>query len=284
MKLYSIDTETFKLDGGAMFGVVPKSLWGRQIPADENNLIELAMRLLLIEDENRLILVDTGIGDKQDEKFFGHYHLNKENTLEKSLAKFGFSKDDITDVLLTHLHFDHVGGAIDLINGKLAPAFKNAIYWSNEVHWNWALKPNAREKASFLKENVLPIQESGQLKFVAASEDDKPSPFSKNISIRFVNGHTKAMMIPQINYNGKIVIYTADLIPTAAHLPLPYIASYDVYPLDAMKEKEALLAEASDNDYVLFFEHDKTTECCTITKNDKGKTVVKKSLTINDVI
>ena len=283
MKLYSIDTETFKLDGGAMFGVVPKTLWNKQLKADENNLIDLAMRLLLIEDEGKLILIDTGIGDKQDEKFFSHYYLNKENTLEKSLAKYGFSKDDITDVILTHLHFDHVGGAIEKINDRLIPAFKNATYWSNETHWNWAVQPNARERASFLKENILPIQESGQLKFIDVPKNNDIASFNKNISLRFVSGHTKAMMIPQINYNGNTIIYTADLIPTLAHLPLPYVASYDVFPLDAMKEKEAFLNEALDNDYTLFFEHDATIECCTIQKNEKNKIVIKEQFTIEDI-
>ena len=282
MQLYSIDTETFKLDGGAIFGVVPKTLWSKQIPADENNLILLAMRLLLIEDDGRLILIDTGIGDKQDEKFFSHYYLNKENTLEKSLAKLGFSKDDITDVFLTHLHFDHVGGAIDLVDGKLIPAFKNATYWSNETHWNWAVSPNAREKASFLKENILPLQESGKLKYIEVAAG-KQSVFSDNISVRFVSGHTKAMMLPQIQYRQRTIVYTADLIPTAAHFPLPYVASYDVYPLDAMKEKELFLNEALDNDYILFFEHDANIECCTLRKNEKNKIIIKEQFTINDI-
>lgn len=283
MKLYTIDTETFKLDGGAMFGVVPKTLWSRQIPADENNLIELAMRLLLIEDEGKLILIDTGIGNKQDEKFFSHYYLNKENTLEKSLAKYGFSKNDITDVILTHLHFDHVGGAIEKINDQLVPAFKNATYWSNEMHWNWAVQPNAREKASFFKENILPIQESGQLKFINVPKDNDTVSFSKNISLRFVSGHTKAMMLPQVEYKNRTVVYTADLIPTAAHLPTAYVAGYDVYPLDAMNEKETFLNEALDRDYILFFEHDARFGCCTIQKNEKNKIVVKDRFTVNDI-
>ncbi|MDE1191645.1 MAG: MBL fold metallo-hydrolase [Arachidicoccus sp.] len=284
MKLYSINTELFKLDGGAMFGVVPKTLWSKQIPADENNLITLAMRLLLIEDENKLILIDTGIGSKQDEKFFGHYYLNKENTLEKSLAKHGFSKDDITDVFLTHLHFDHVGGAIEIDDGNLVPAFKNAVYWSNETHWNWAIEPNAREKASFLKENILPIEQSGKLQFIQVPEDANTIvPFTKNISVRFVSGHTNAMMVPQIKYKDKTIVYMADLIPTSAHFGLPYIASYDVYPLTALQEKEIFLNEAVDNDYILFFEHDANVECCTLWKNEKNKIIIKHQFKIEDI-
>ena len=208
MKLYSIETELFKLDGGAMFGVVPKSIWNKLNPADENNLCTWAMRCLLIEDGNRLILIDNGLGNKQSEKFFSHYYLHGDHTLEKSLAANGFSKDDITDVILTHLHFDHCGGSVDRDGDKLVTAFKNATYWSNQEHWNWAVYPNDREKASFLKENILPIQESGQLKFIEGvnNEADEPlgeNSFNDNISIRFVNGHTQQMMLPQIKYKNK---------------------------------------------------------------------------------
>ncbi|ANI89477.1 MBL fold metallo-hydrolase [Arachidicoccus ginsenosidimutans] len=284
MKLYSIDTELFKLDGGAMFGVVPKTLWNKLLPADDNNLCTLAMRLLLIEDEGRLILIDTGIGNKQDEKFFSHYYLDKENTLDKSLSKYGFSKDDITDVFLTHLHFDHVGGAVDLVDDKLIPAFKNATYWSNETHCKWATQPNAREKASFLKENILPLQESGKLQFLRVPyHNEELLSFTKNISIRFSYGHTKAMMLPQINYKTKTIVYMADLIPTAAHFSLPYIASYDVFPLDSMTEKESFLNEALGNNYILFFEHDATVECCTIQKNEKNKIVIKEQFSVSDI-
>jgi glyoxylase-like metal-dependent hydrolase (beta-lactamase superfamily II) len=267
MNLYSIDTELFKLDGGAMFGVVPKTIWNRLIPADENNLCTLAMRCLLVEDDDRLILIDTGLGNKQDAKFFGHYHLHGENTLDKSLAKHGFSKDDITDVFLTHLHFDHVGGAIIREDDRLTPAFKNATYWSNEKHWNWAICPNDREKASFLKENIIPIQESGQLKFI---EENDGVQFSENITVRFTYGHTDAMMLPQINYNGRTIVYMADLLPTVAHIPQPYVMSYDMFPLQTLKEKKSFLQEALRNDYILFLEHDASNECCTLMETEKG--------------
>jgi glyoxylase-like metal-dependent hydrolase (beta-lactamase superfamily II) len=274
MKLYSINTGYFKLDGGAMFGVVPKSIWNKLNPADENNMCNWALRCLLIEDGNRLILIDTGNGNKQDEKFWSHYYLHGDDTLHSSLAKHGFSADDVTDVILTHLHFDHCGGAIDIVDGKLVTTFKNATYWSNKAHWDWAVNPNAREKASFLKENILPIQESGQLKFI---EVGKPSEnrlaettFSETISIRFVSGHTEAMMLPQINYNGKTIVYMADLLPSAAHIPLPYVMGYDMFPLTTLNEKKAFLHEAVAGDYILFFEHDPKIECCTLQQTEKG--------------
>ncbi|GMV78561.1 MAG: MBL fold metallo-hydrolase [Chitinophagaceae bacterium] len=277
MQLYSIETENFKLDGGAMFGVVPKSIWNKLNPADENNMCNWAMRCLLIEDGNKLILIDTGIGNKQDAKFFSYYYLNGNNTLEKSLAKYGFSKDDITDVILTHLHFDHCGGSVERVGEKLIPAFKNATYWSNEMHWQWATQPNAREKASFLKENILPIQESGQLKFIATPTNNLEqtnqlgaTQFSDNISIRFVNGHTEMMMLPQINYKGKTVVYMADLLPSAAHIPLPYVMAYDMFPLTTLQEKKSFLQEAVQNNYTLLFEHDVTNECCTLLQTEKG--------------
>ena len=266
MKLYSINAGHFKLDGGAMFGVVPKSMWNKINPADENNMCSWALRCLLIEDEGRLILVDTGMGNKQDEKFFGHYYMHGGDTLEKSLAKYGFTKDDITDVLLTHLHFDHCGGAIERVNGELVPAFKNATYWSNARHWKWATEPNDREKASFLKENILPIQQSGKLKFI----EEHPNDFPANIMIRQVFGHTEAMMLPQINYKGKTILYMADLLPSAGHIPLPYVMAYDMFPLTTLNEKKSFLTEAQQNDYVLFFEHDPTIECCTLQMTDKG--------------
>ncbi len=275
MQLYTIDTELFKLDGGAMFGVVPKTMWNKLNPADENNLCTWAMRCLLIQDGNRLILIDNGIGNKQDAKFFSHYYLHGDNTLEKSLKKLGFSKGDITDVILTHLHFDHCGGSVDRVDGKLVPAFKNATYWSNERHWKWATEPNAREKASFLKENILPIQEAGQLKFIETPEnstEDKlaTSYFTDNISIRFVNGHTDMMMLPQISYKGKTLVYAADLFPSAAHLPLPYVMAYDMFPLTTLTEKRQFLNEAIEKDYILFFEHDKDIECCNLQQTDRG--------------
>lgn len=272
MQLYTIDTELFKLDGGAMFGVVPKSLWNKVNPADENNMCTWAMRLLLIEDGNRLILIDTGIGNKQDDKFFSYYYLNDENTLDKSLAKKGFHRDDITDVILTHLHFDHCGGAIMRDGDKLIPAFKNAAFWSNVEHWKWATEPNAREKASFLKENILPIKESGRLKFIEVKEGIS---FNDNISIRFVNGHTKAMMLPQIKYKGKTLVYVADLFPGNFHIPLPWVMAYDMFPLTTLQEKEIFLNEALKNNYVLYFEHDPKIECCTLKQTERGIRVDK---------
>ncbi|MEO8770455.1 MAG: MBL fold metallo-hydrolase [Ferruginibacter sp.] len=278
MNLYSINTGHFKLDGGAMFGVVPKSIWNKLNPADENNLCSWALRCLLIEDGNRLILVDNGLGDKQDAKFFGHYYLHGDDTLDKSLANHGFGKDDITDVFLTHLHFDHCGGSIKKDGEKLVPAFKNATYWSNERHWKWATEPNAREKASFLKENILPIKESGQLKFIETSAADFPA----SITIRHAYGHTDDMMLPQVNYKGKTILYMADLLPSAAHIPLPYIMGYDMFPLTTLNEKTAIINEAQQNDFVLFFEHDPTIECCTLEMTEKG--IRKKDeLTLSDL-
>ena len=278
MKLYSINAGYFKLDGGAMFGVVPKSMWNKINPADENNMCSWALRCLLIEDEGRLILVDTGMGNKQDEKFFGHYFMHGDDTLETSLAKHGFTKDDITDVFLTHLHFDHCGGAIEKVNDTLVPAFKNATYWSNARHWKWAVEPNDREKASFLKDNILPIQQSGKLKFI----EDHPNDFPANIMIRQVFGHTEAMMLPQINYKGKTILYMADLLPSAGHIPLPYVMAYDMFPLTTLNEKKSFLTEAQQNDYVLFFEHDPTIECCTLQMTEKGVRM-KESFLLQDL-
>lgn len=267
MNLHTINTGFFKLDGGAMFGVVPKSIWQKSNPADSNNLCDWAMRCLLIEDGNRLILVDNGIGNKQDEKFMGHYYLHGDDTLDKSLAAKGFSRNDITDVFLTHLHFDHCGGSIERVGDKLVPAFNNAFYWSNAQHWDWAVNPNDREKASFLKENILPIQESGQLRFVA-NEDGVP--FQDDIKIRFAFGHTDAMMLPQINYKDKTIVYMADLLPSVGHVPLPYVMAYDMFPLQTLKEKKAFLAEAATNNYILYLEHDPINECCTLQHTEKG--------------
>jgi glyoxylase-like metal-dependent hydrolase (beta-lactamase superfamily II) len=274
MKLYSINTGFFKLDGGAMFGVVPKSIWNKINPADENNLCSWALRCLLIEDGNRLMLVDNGNGNKQDAKFWSHYFLHGDDTLEKSLSKYGFTPDDITDAFLTHLHFDHCGGSIVRQGETLIPAFKNATYWSNEKHWNWAVKPNEREKASFLKENILPIEESGRLKFVEVAEAKDKSlgstAFAENIDIRFVSGHTDNMMLPQIKYKGRTVVFMADLLPSAGHIPLPYVMAYDMFPLTTLNEKKSFLEEAVVNNYVLFFEHDPVNECCTLTRTEKG--------------
>lgn len=267
MKLYTVNTGYFKLDGGAMFGVVPKSIWQKLNPPDTNNMCTWAMRCLLIEDGNRLILIDNGMGNKQDEKFFGHYYLHGDDTLNKSLAAYGFSKNDITDVFLTHLHFDHCGGSIVRSGDKLIPAFKNAVYWSNQKHWNWAVNPNEREKASFLKENILPISESGQLKFI---EIKAGITFTDNIQIRFVYGHTDAMMLPQIRYKNRTLVYMADLLPSAAHIPIPYVMAYDMFPLQTMQEKKAFLHEALENDYILYLEHDAVNECCTLQQTEKG--------------
>jgi glyoxylase-like metal-dependent hydrolase (beta-lactamase superfamily II) len=267
MNLHTINTGLFKLDGGAMFGVVPKSLWQKTNPADDNNMCTWAMRCLLVEDGNRLILIDTGIGDKQSEKFFSHYYLHGDDTLQKSLAAKGFSTDDITDVFLTHLHFDHVGGAVKRDGEKLIPAFKNATYWSNHAHWDWAVNPNEREKASFLSENILPIQQSGQLKFVDVSEQ---TPFMDDFSIRFVSGHTEAMMLPLIKYKGKQILYMADLLPSVGHLPIPYVMAYDMFPLTTMAERKLFFNEAVEKEYVLYLEHDSVNECCTLMQTEKG--------------
>ncbi len=267
MQLHSINTGYFKLDGGAMFGVVPKTIWNKTNPADENNLCTWAMRCLLIENENRLILIDNGIGDKQDAKFLSHYYLHGDDTLDKSLKKLGFCKNAITDVILTHLHFDHCGGSIIREGGKLVPAFKNATYWSNQEHWDWATKPNAREKPSFLEENILPIKESGQLKFVPNIEGFH---FLDDIKIGFAYGHTHAMMLPQINYKGKTLVYMADLLPSVGHIPLPYVMAYDMFPLKTLNEKKLFLAEACEKNYILFLEHDAINECCTLKMTEKG--------------
>lgn len=267
MNLHTIETGLFKLDGGAMFGVVPKSIWQKSNPADANNMCTWAMRCLLVEDGDRLILIDTGIGSKQDEKFFSHFYLHGEDTIDKSLSIKGFSRSDITDVFLTHLHFDHVGGAIIRENGKLIPAFSNATYWSNEKHWDWAVNPNDREKASFLKENIIPVQESGQLKFI---EEIEGIDFQKDFKVRFAFGHTDAMMLPQLTYKDRTIIYAADLLPSTGHIPLPYVMSYDMFPLQTLKEKKAFLEEAAANDYVLYLEHDAVNECCTVQQTEKG--------------
>jgi glyoxylase-like metal-dependent hydrolase (beta-lactamase superfamily II) len=270
MQLHSIDTGFFKLDGGAMFGVVPKTIWQKTNPADENNLCNWAMRLLLIEDGKKLILVDTGIGNKQSEKFFSHYHLNGDATLDKSLAAKGFHRNDITDVFLTHLHFDHCGGGIeyDSASEKFLPAFKNATYWSNERHWQWATVPNAREKASFLSENILPIQESGQLKFIEREGNFSSTPLG--FDVLFVDGHTDSMMVPHIPYKGTTVCYMADLLPSAGHIPLPYVMGYDTRPLITLEEKGKFLTRAAEGNFVLMLEHDNINECCTLENTERG--------------
>jgi glyoxylase-like metal-dependent hydrolase (beta-lactamase superfamily II) len=271
MKLHVVDTGFFKLDGGAMFGVVPKSLWQKTNPADENNLCTWALRCLLMEDGPRLILMDCGIGDKQSEKFFSHYFLHGNASLTSSLNNLGFHPDDITDVVLTHLHFDHCGGAIawnDAKNG-FRPVFKNATYWSNEHHWAWATVPNPREKASFLADNILPIQESGQLKFIQRNGDYSEGVFP-GVDMLFVDGHTDSMMIPHIQYQGRTLVFMADLLPSIGHIPLPYVMGYDTRPLQTLVEKERFLQKAADNQYVLFLEHDSVNECCTLTHSERG--------------
>lgn len=267
MKLYSINAGYFKLDGGAMFGVVPKSMWNKANPADENNMCSWAMRCMLIEHGNYKILIDNGMGDKQDEKFFSHFHPHGEDSIEKNLAKYGFTMDDITDVFLTHLHFDHCGGSIKRVDGKLVPAFKNALYWTSKKHWESAIAPNEREKASFLKENILPIKDSGQLRFVEAEEGQE---WIEDIRIRYCNGHTESLMLPQINYNGTTILYCADLLPSTAHISLPWVMAYDMRPLDTLQEKTRLLNEAVANNWVLFFEHDPVNECCNLVQTEKG--------------
>jgi glyoxylase-like metal-dependent hydrolase (beta-lactamase superfamily II) len=272
MRISVINTGNFKLDGGAMFGVVPKKLWSRTNPADQNNLCTWAMRSLLIENGEKLILIDTGIGNKQDDKFFSHYHLHGNDNLEKSLKNAGYSKDEVTDVFLTHLHFDHCGGAVHWKNNErtiLEPYFKNAIYWSNKEHWKWANQPNPREKASFLKENISPIKESGQLKFIERNEQFSRSVFP-NMDVFFADGHTESQMIPIIKYKGKSIAFMADLLPSVGHIPLPYVMGYDTRPLKTLNEKSFFLNFAYENDYLLFLEHDPINESCKLKKSDKG--------------
>jgi len=271
MKLHTIETGFFKLDGGAMFGVVPKSLWQKLNPPDANNLCTWAMRCLLVEDGKRLILIDNGIGDKQDPKFLSHYYLHGDANLIKSLKDAGFSPEDVTDMFLTHLHFDHCGGGVMKNGDKLSLTFPNATYWTNPEHWQWATVPNTREKASFLKENILPMQESGNLRMAYANQD---SPLD-SMDILYVSGHTEKMMLPLIPYKGTTLCYMADLIPSVGHIPVPYVMGYDTRPLLTMQEKEEFLKIAADNRYVLFFEHDPVHECCTVMNTEKGVRVDK---------
>ncbi len=272
MKIYPLHTGNFKLDGGAMFGVVPKSLWQRTNPADENNMCTWSMRCMLIEDGDRLILIDTGIGNKQSEKFFKHYYLHGNDSLDGNLQKLGFHRSDITDVFLTHLHFDHVGGAIerDPKSESYRPAFPNAHFWTNQRHWKWATEPNAREKASFLKENILPIEESGQLKYVNVQDKDGIYPTDLPFDVLLVSGHTDAQMCPVINYQGKKLVFMADLLPSTGHIPLPYVMGYDTRPLITLSEKERFMKEAADKEYYLFLEHDSANEICTVHNTEKG--------------
>ena len=272
MKLYPIEAGNFKLDGGAMFGVVPKSLWHRTNPADNNNLIDIAARCLLVEDGSRLILIDTGMGNKQTDKFYGYYHLWGDDSIDKSLASFGFHRNDITDVFMTHLHFDHCGGTIQYNKDRtvLEPAFKNATFWSNKDHWTWATQPNRREKASFLKENILPMEESGQLKFTSLPDNSILKNSGFGFDIFFANGHTDKQMIPIINYKGKTICFMADLLPTAGHLPIPFVMGYDTRPLLTLDEKEQFLNLAANNNYYLFLEHDAHNPIITVKQTEKG--------------
>lgn len=282
MKIYPIEAGNFKLDGGAMFGVVPKTIWNKTNPADENNLIDIAARCMLIEDGNRLILIDTGMGNKQSEKFFGYYSLWGNHSLDKSLAKYGFDRDDITDVFMTHLHFDHCGGSVNWNATKTGyeVAFKNAKFWTNDNHWEWAIKPNAREKASFLSENILPILESGQLNFIKRPESDfghedegrtgVAISDELGFGIFYVNGHTEKMMLPHIEYRDKTIVFCADLIPTAGHLPIPYVMGYDTRPLLTLPEKTKFLNAAVEKNYYLWLEHDAHNQIITVENTEKG--------------
>ena len=272
MKLYPIEAGNFKLDGGAMFGVVPKVIWNKTNPADNNNLIDMAATCLLIEDGDRLTLIDTGMGDKQSEKFFGYYYQWGDDSLERSLKKHGFHPEDITDVFMTHLHFDHCGGSIKWNKDRTGyePAFKNATFWTNKDHWEWATNPNAREKASFLKENILPMQESGQLKFLERTAEPYQESSELGFGILYVDGHTDKQMIPHIKYKGKTLVFTADLLPTAGHLPLPYVMGYDTRPLLTLPEKDAFLKKAVEEDFYLFLEHDAHNEVISVQNTEKG--------------
>ena len=275
MQIYSIHTGNFKLDGGAMFGVVPKSIWQKTNPADENNLCTWALRCMLIVSGDRKILIDTGMGNKQDAKFFSHYHPSETKTIAEALAVHGFTTEEITDVLLTHLHFDHVGGAVNMENGALALALPNATYWVSAPHWETAMQPNRREKASFLKENILPLKESGQLKLIEIPPFKSDSSlqeihFTENISCIVVNGHTQGMLLPKIQYGSKQIVYMADLLPSVGHLPIPFVMGYDMQPLFTLNEKELFLNQACQNEYILFFEHDPVNECCNLQITEKG--------------
>ena len=279
MRLFSINAGYFKLDGGAMHGVVPKSMWSKANPADDNNMCSWAMRCMLVEHGNYRILIDNGMGDKQDSKFFSFYHPHGEDTLVSSLAAHGFTPDDITDLFLTHLHFDHCGGSVKREGDKLVPAFPHATYWTNEKHWQSATNPNEREKASFLKENILPMQDAARFHFVDVPDGGE---WIADINVRIVNGHTDAMMLPQIKYNDTTVLFCADLIPSAAHVSMPWVMAYDMRPLDTLKEKHTILNQAVDENWVLFFEHDPKIECCTLQRTEKGIRV-KETFALKDI-
>lgn len=280
MKLHTINTGFFKLDGGAMFGVVPKTIWEKLNPADENNLCTWAMRCLLIEKDNKLILIDTGLGDKQSSKFFSHFQPHGEDSLVKSINKAGFGIDEITDVVLTHLHFDHCGGAVKWNSAKdgYEPVFKNAIYWTDEAHLHHALNPNPREKASFLSENILPLKENGVLKYINSQKQLIPE-----LSFELYNGHTESMLVPIIQYNGREIAYCADLIPSSSHIPVNYVMSYDIRPLDSMNEKAIFIDKCLDNKRVIMFEHDRTNEACNLKLDDRNRPIVDEFLIISEI-
>jgi glyoxylase-like metal-dependent hydrolase (beta-lactamase superfamily II) len=283
MKIFSIETGSFKLDGGAMFGVIPKTIWQKMLPADENNLCDFSMRCLLIDAGDQRILIDTGLGDKQDERFFSHYFLHGNETLLSSLQNAGYSTEDITDVILTHFHFDHVGGAVKKDeNGNLSPTFPNAKYWTTQKHYDWAYNPNARERASFLKENFVPLKEAGVLHYVPEVQGYQ---WNADIRIRISNGHTESMMLPEIKVNDHLtLIYAADLIPSAHHVGLPYIMGYDIRPLVTLDEKTSFLTEVAQKGYYLFLEHDKDTECISIKLDARGRPEVDKRLSLSDLL
>lgn len=284
MKIYPIEAGNFKLDGGAMFGVVPKTIWSRTNPADSNNLIDIAARCMLIEDGNRLVLIDNGMGDKQSDTFFGYYYRWGEHSVDASLKKYGFHRDDITDVFMTHLHFDHTGGAIQWNKDRTGyePAFKNAKFWTNENHWEWAIHPNSREKASFLKENLIPMQESGHLHFINRGPDAYQEDTELKFGILFADGHTEKQMLPHVQYQGKTIVFMADLVPTLGHLPVPYVTGYDTRPLLSINEKELFLNKAANHNYYLWLEHDAHNEIVTVQHTEKGVRV-KDIYTFNEL-
>ena len=282
MNLYPVNAGNFKLDGGAMFGAVPKTIWNKTNPADQNNLIDIAARCLLIEDGKRLILIDSGMGNKQSKKFFSYYSLWGEDTLERSIKNVGFSIDDVTDVFFTHLHFDHCGGAIKRSGSGFEPVFKNAIYWTNKKHWDWAINPNKREVASFLKENLLPIEETGNLNFIPTSRRQFSFVDELGFEVFYADGHTEKQMLPIISHKGQKIAFAGDLIPTAGHVPLPYVMGYDVRPLTTLKEKDLFLNYAADNNVLLLLEHDSVNEVVSLKRTEKGVRV-NQILKCNDV-
>ncbi len=280
MNIYTVNAGYFKLDGGAMHGVVPKVMWQKVNPADDNNLCTWAMRCLLIEHGDRKILVDNGMGTKQDEKFFSHFHPHGEDTIEKSIAQHGYKPEDITDVFLTHLHFDHCGGSVKREGDQLLPAFPNAKYYTNKAHWDWAITPNPREKASFLKENIVPLQEAGVLEFIDVADGEE---WIEGTRIHYCNGHTEQMMLLQMEYKGRQLLFCADLLPSVAHISLPWVMGYDMRPLDTLAEKDKMLTKAVDENWVLVFEHDPKNECATLHRDERGRIRMKETFKLSDL-